>query len=83
MRVRPSPGARGPWPIATCLWTQAALRALPPLVKAYLRLGAMFGDGAVVDRRFGTTDVLVVLPVVAIGQRYTDRFGPKASRRST
>ena len=40
-----------------------ALRALPPLIKGYLRLGAFFGDGAVIDRQFGTTDVLVVLPV--------------------
>ena len=36
---------------------KAALHALPPLIKGYLRLGATFGDGAVVDRQFGTTDV--------------------------
>ncbi len=38
---------------------KAALHALPPLIKGYLRLGASFGDGAVIDRQFGTTDVLV------------------------
>ena len=43
---------------------KAALHALPPLIKGYLRLGATFGDGAVIDRQFGTTDVLVILPVV-------------------
>ena len=43
---------------------KAALRALPPLIKGYLRLGAFVGDGAVIDRQFGTTDVLIVLPVV-------------------
>ena len=42
---------------------KAALRALPPLIKGYLRLGATFGEGAVIDRQFGTTDVLVILPV--------------------
>ena len=42
---------------------KAALRALPPLIKGYLRLGAYIGDGAVVDHEFGTTDVLIVLPV--------------------
>ena len=60
----------------------AALRALPPLIRGYLRAGAMFGDGAVVDRRFGTTDVLVVLPVAAISRRYIDHFGPTANRHA-
>ncbi|HEX8165918.1 MAG TPA: GNAT family N-acyltransferase [Beijerinckiaceae bacterium] len=61
---------------------KAALRELPPLVKGYLRLGAAFGDGAVIDRQFGTTDVLVVLPVSAIRQRYIDHFGPTAERHA-
>ena len=59
-----------------------ALNALPPLIKGYLRLGAGFGDGAVVDRQFGTTDVFVVLPVASIGQRYIDHFGPPADRHA-
>jgi len=53
---------------------KAALRALPPLVKGYLRLGAYIGDGAVVDHEFGTTDVLIILPVSAIKQRYVEHF---------
>ena len=52
-----------------------AQRSLPPLVKAYLRCGAFVGDGAVVDARFGTTDVLVVLPVAQIAPRYLAQFG--------
>ncbi len=59
---------------------RAALRALPPLVKGYLRLGAMVGDGAVIDRQFGTTDVLMVLPVAQIAARYVDYYGADASR---
>ena len=55
-----------------------ALRALPPLVKGYLRLGAYIGDGAVVDHEFGTTDVLIVLPVSVIKQRYLEHFGDGA-----
>jgi len=51
-----------------------ALRALPPLIKGYLRLGAYIGDGAVIDYEFGTTDVLIMLPVSAIKQRYFDHF---------
>ena len=34
-----------------------------------------------IDRQFGTTDVLVVLPVSAINPRYIDHFGPAADRR--
>lgn len=51
-----------------------ALRMLPPLIKGYLRLGGTVGDGAVVDHEFGTTDVLIVLPVSAIKQRYLEHF---------
>ncbi|WP_422679927.1 GNAT family N-acetyltransferase [Chelatococcus albus] len=61
---------------------KAALHALPPLVKGYLRLGATFGEGAVIDRQFGTTDVLVVLPVSAINPRYIEHFGPGAHRHA-
>ena len=61
---------------------KAALHALPPLIKGYLRVGATFGTGAVVDRQFGTTDVLVVLPVSAINPRYIDHFGPTANRHA-
>jgi putative hemolysin len=59
---------------------KAALRLLPPLVKGYLRLGAYIGDGAVVDRQFGTTDILIVLPVAAINERYVNHYGVDATR---
>jgi putative hemolysin len=55
--------------------TKAALKALPPLIKGYLRLGAFVGDGAVIDRQFGTIDVLIVLPVENIDPRYFGHFG--------
>ena len=51
-----------------------ALCALPPLIKGYLRLGAYIGDGAVIDHEFGTTGVLIVLPVSAIKKRYIEHF---------
>jgi L-ornithine Nalpha-acyltransferase len=59
---------------------KAAWHELPPLIKGYLRLGAFVGDGAVIDRRFGTTDVLIVLPVSAISARYVRHFGADAQR---
>ena len=61
---------------------KAALRELPPLIKGYLRLGACIGDGAVIDRQFGTTDVLIVLPVAGINARYVQHFGPGAERHA-
>jgi putative hemolysin len=61
---------------------KAALHALPPLVKGYLRAGARFGDGAVIDRQFGTTDVLVILPIAAINPRYIAHFGAEAERHA-
>jgi putative hemolysin len=54
---------------------KAALKSLPTLIKGYLRLGAYVGDGAVVDRQFGTTDVFMVLPVERIDPRYFAHFG--------
>ncbi len=59
---------------------RAALAALPPLVKGYLRLGARIGDGCVVDRDFGTTDVFIVLPVAWLADRYVSYYGADATR---
>ena len=60
-----------------------ALSALPPLIKGYMRLGAMVGDGAVVDHAFNTTDVLIVLPISNISGRYLNYYGADASRFSS
>ena len=57
-----------------------AIAALPPLIKGYLRLGAMIGEGAVVDRAFRTTDVLIVLPIHTISERYRNYYGNDAGR---
>jgi putative hemolysin len=62
---------------------KAAIAALPPLIKGYLRLGASIGDGAVVDHQFGTTDVCIVLPVSAISERYIAFYGADAGRRAS
>lgn len=59
---------------------KAAMKTLPPLIKGYLRLGATFGDGAVVDHQFGTTDVFVTLRVADIDPRYIEHYGADASR---
>jgi putative hemolysin len=68
---------------ADALDARDALRALPPLVKGYLRLGAFIGDGAVVDRQFGTTDVLIIMPVSELNTRYVNYYGADAGRYSS
>jgi putative hemolysin len=60
-----------------------ALAALPPLIKGYLRLGAMVGSTAVVDQAFNTTDVLIVLPIASISDRYLNYYGADAGRFSS
>ena len=61
---------------------KAALKAMPPLIKAYLRLGAFVGDGAVIDRQFGTTDVLIIMPVENIDPRYFEHYGTPDETKS-
>jgi putative hemolysin len=55
------------------------MRSLPTLVKGYLRLGCYIGHGAVEDHQFGTTDVLIILPVANINPRYFEKFGQPAA----
>ena len=57
-----------------------ALRSLPPILKGYLRLGAIFAREAVIDHEFGTVDVLVILPVSRLNPRYVQYYGEDAGR---
>ena len=65
---------------AEAIKPRAALAAMPPLVKGYLRLGALVSREAVVDASFRTTDVMVILPVEQINSRYINHYGADASR---
>ncbi|MEL6643488.1 MAG: GNAT family N-acyltransferase [Pseudomonadota bacterium] len=47
----------------------AAMRAVPALIKAYLRLGGTVGEGAFVDHPFNTTDVCLVMDTCAINDK--------------
>lgn len=49
---------------------RAAMMALPPLIKGYLRLGGFVGDGAVIDRQFNTTDVCIVVKTDQVTAKY-------------
>ncbi|KAB7645620.1 GNAT family N-acetyltransferase [Polymorphobacter fuscus] len=59
---------------AASIDSRAAARALPPLIKGYLRVGAMVGDGGFIDHQFNTVDVFVIMPVDRITSRYATRF---------
>lgn len=71
-KVSPTPNAN--------ISPKAVLRKLPPLVKGYLRLGALFSDEVVLDEDFGTIDILVVLPVERISSRYLRYYGETADK---
>jgi putative hemolysin len=45
-----------------------------PLVKGYLRVGAMVGDGAVIDYNFNSIDVCIIMPTYMITDRYVKHY---------
>lgn len=49
---------------------RAAMVGMPPLIKAYLRLGGQIGDGAWIDHDFNTTDVFLLLDTKAMSQKH-------------
>ena len=53
---------------------RAGAASLPPLIKGYARAGCRFGDGAVIDEQFNTTDVCVVLDLLAADNKYRARY---------
>lgn len=51
-----------------------ALAAIPPLIKAYLRLGGWVGEGAFIDRAFNTIDVCVVMDTARMTVRHREFY---------
>lgn len=54
---------------------RAAMVAVPALIKAYLRLGGVVGEGAFVDHAFNTTDVCLVMDIAAMSDRQRRIYG--------
>jgi putative hemolysin len=48
----------------------AAMREIPALIKAYLRLGGFVGEGAFVDHDFNTVDVCLLMDTTRMVDRY-------------
>lgn len=53
---------------------RAALTQIPPLIRGYLRLGGLVGDGAYIDADFNTVDVCLIMDTKRMVQRYTDFY---------
>lgn len=49
---------------------KSAIKAMPSLIKAYLRLGGVVGDGAFIDQDFNTVDVCLVLDTQNLSARH-------------
>jgi putative hemolysin len=52
-----------------------AVRQIPALIKAYLRLGGFVGEGAFVDQDFNTVDVCLLMDTTRMVARYRDFYG--------
>lgn len=58
-----------------------AMSLLEPMVKGYLRVGAMVGEGAYVDRQFNAIDVCIVMPTAQLARRYSRHFEHAIQRK--
>lgn len=47
-----------------------AMRQMPPLIKAYIRLGGFVGEGAYIDHAFNTVDVCLLMDTSRMVERY-------------
>jgi putative hemolysin len=53
---------------------RSAMREMPALIKGYLRLGGVVGDGLVLDHTFNTTDIFLLVESCNLTSRYARHF---------
>ncbi|MGI3184024.1 GNAT family N-acetyltransferase [Nioella aestuarii] len=58
----------------------AAARAMPSLIKGYLKMGGFVGEGAFIDRPFNTTDICLLLDVKRVSQKQFGLYAKGARR---
>lgn len=56
---------------------RAAMAAIPPLIKAYLRLGGYVGEGAFIDHAFNTIDVCLLIDTERMSARHRSFYSRK------
>ncbi len=61
---------------------RSAMIEMPPLIKAYLRLGGFVGEGAFVDRPFNTTDVCLLMDTTVMSERHRGYYTRRREDRS-
>ena len=57
-------------------------RQLPPVMKGYLRAGALICSPPAFDAEFGTADVLVLLEMEKLTTRYQNHWSVRADETS-
>lgn len=63
--------------------TRQVFTDMPALIKGYLRLGCLIGNGAVIDPVCNTTDVCLVLPRERINFQYLRHFNKRVPADAT
>lgn len=76
-RAQPLPHCRMPIDdsIDPTVDTRSIQRRLSPILRGYLRTGAMVCGEPALDREFGTADVLVLLEMSSLAGRYRQHYG--------
>jgi len=54
---------------------RVAMVQVPALIKAYLRIGGVVGEGAYIDHAFNTTDVCLIMDTAAMSDRQRRIYG--------
>jgi putative hemolysin len=57
-----------------------AMKQMPPLIKAYLRLGGFVGHGAFIDREFNTIDVCLLMDTDRMSAKYKTKYESELAR---
>lgn len=78
VRARPPGAQRMDLLAPEAIDRKAALAAIPPLIRAYLRLGGVVGEGAWIDRDFNTTDVCLIVDTEQMSARHHGFYTRKA-----
>lgn len=82
LRVRARPPRRQEMALVALarLDRRAAMQAMPALIKAYLRLGGLVGDGAWIDHAFNTTDVCLLMDTARMSAHHRNFYLRKQDR---
>ena len=59
---------------------RAAMTGMPALIKAYLRIGGLIGEGAYLDRPFNTTDVFLMVDTRAMSEKHRRFYETRQSQ---